>query len=84
MVRLEQRLQTEQYRMCEVNMHPVVLLLSRPLHLQGIKRFRREDRVLLLYSPNLPPSLTLSCTLPVTESAALEEQVAAGDRANLT
>lgn len=46
---------------------------------------RCGDQVLLIYS--LTPSRHYShClgTLPVTESAALEEQVAAGDRANLT
>lgn len=39
-----------------------------------------------LQCPPLPviSHTVLSCTLPVTETAALEEQVAAGHRANLT
>lgn len=42
--------------------------------------------ILLFFSP-LPVIIShsvLSCTLPVTETAALEEQVAAGHRADLT
>lgn len=71
-------------------MHHMVLWFSPPcpLHLQGIKRSRctegAETKSSLFTVLPLPPLLTLPCTLPVTESAALEEQVAAGDRANLT
>lgn len=53
-----------------------------PSKLQGIETLK-EIRPSVHTSPS-PPPLPLSCTLPVTESAALEEQVAAGDGANLT
>lgn len=73
-------------------MHHMVLLFSPPcpLNLQGIKRSRCTEGAETKSSTSvftvlpLPSLLTQPCTLPVTESAALEEQVAAGDRANLT